>query len=281
MAEHAQQEPTMEEILSSIRKIIADDSGDQALRQQASEPQSLQVAEVDDESFDDLELTVADSPELAELAERLTADAFELENRPAPELVADDAFLEEDDLLSDDDFDRAVTAPEVYTAESDVDEDFFENEFEDVTELDVATEAEPEPEPEPPFQPDPAPSQVLEMVEPTEPEVPEYPEDPIVAEEEPEMPAVPAEHIETSAEQADALSDTRTADAAAGSLGKLLSRVEVGPAESSGTPDGSTIEDVVKSLLRPMLKDWLDQNLPALVEKHVEAEVQRIARMAR
>lgn len=269
MAEHAQQEPTMEEILSSIRKIIADDSGDEALREQASEPQPLEVTDAEDDSFDDLELTIEDSPELAELAEQLTADAFELENRQAPELVADDDFLEEDDLLSDDDFEQAVTAPEIYSAEPDIEDDFFENELEDVTDFEAAVEAEPDP------------GQFLEVVESTDATESEYPEDPVVEEEEPEMSAVPAEHIETSAEQPGALSDTKTADAAAGSLGKLLSRADVSPPEKDGMTDGSTIEDVVKSLLRPMLKDWLDENLPALVEKHVEAEVQRIARMAR
>jgi cell pole-organizing protein PopZ len=31
-------------------------------------------------------------------------------------------------------------------------------------------------------------------------------------------------------------------------------------------------------MLRPMLKDWLDENLPALVERMVEKEISRISR---
>jgi len=42
--------------------------------------------------------------------------------------------------------------------------------------------------------------------------------------------------------------------------------------------EGRTLEDVVRELLRPMLKDWLDRNLPDIVETAVEAEVERISR---
>ncbi|MDP8916127.1 MAG: DUF2497 domain-containing protein [Pseudomonadota bacterium] len=41
---------------------------------------------------------------------------------------------------------------------------------------------------------------------------------------------------------------------------------------------GRVLEDVVRELLRPMLKDWLDRNLPEIVEAAVQAEVERIAR---
>ena len=36
-----------------------------------------------------------------------------------------------------------------------------------------------------------------------------------------------------------------------------------------------TLEDVVRETLRPMLKSWLDENLPSLVERMVEAEIER------
>jgi cell pole-organizing protein PopZ len=41
-----------------------------------------------------------------------------------------------------------------------------------------------------------------------------------------------------------------------------------------------TIEDIVRELLRPMLRDWLDANLPGLVERLVREEVSRIVREA-
>jgi len=43
-------------------------------------------------------------------------------------------------------------------------------------------------------------------------------------------------------------------------------------------PTGQVIENVARELLRPMLKQWLDDNLPPLVERLVRAEIERIAR---
>jgi cell pole-organizing protein PopZ len=39
-----------------------------------------------------------------------------------------------------------------------------------------------------------------------------------------------------------------------------------------------TLEDLVKEMLRPMLKAWLDDNLPGLVERIVRAEIERVSR---
>ena len=41
---------------------------------------------------------------------------------------------------------------------------------------------------------------------------------------------------------------------------------------------GRTIDDVVEDLLRPMLRDWLDDNLPPLVERLVREEIERVSR---
>ena len=43
---------------------------------------------------------------------------------------------------------------------------------------------------------------------------------------------------------------------------------------------GNTVEAMVQAMLRPMLKDWLDANLPGIVEAQVRKEVERIARNA-
>ncbi|MDX2073632.1 MAG: DUF2497 domain-containing protein [Alphaproteobacteria bacterium] len=40
---------------------------------------------------------------------------------------------------------------------------------------------------------------------------------------------------------------------------------------------GNTVEDLVMEALRPMLRDWLDKNLPTIVEKLVEREVRKLA----
>lgn len=43
---------------------------------------------------------------------------------------------------------------------------------------------------------------------------------------------------------------------------------------------GQTLEGVVREMLKPMLKDWLDSNLAGIVEARVEAELNRISRLS-
>jgi hypothetical protein len=42
--------------------------------------------------------------------------------------------------------------------------------------------------------------------------------------------------------------------------------------------NGRTLEDLVKEMLRPQLKTWLDDNLPGMVERLVRAEIERVSR---
>lgn len=44
------------------------------------------------------------------------------------------------------------------------------------------------------------------------------------------------------------------------------------------TNNARTLEDLVKEMLRPMLKSWLDDNLPTLVERIVRNEIERVSR---
>lgn len=44
---------------------------------------------------------------------------------------------------------------------------------------------------------------------------------------------------------------------------------------------GRTVEDLIKEILRPMLKTWLDDHLPDIVERLVRAEIERVARNGR
>lgn len=128
-----------------------------------------------------------------------------------------------------------VAAPKAEEAEEIVEEVFPEA---------IVEEVAPEPEPEP------------------EPAAPE----PVVASVEEDM-AASARYQQT------VLTDDQTADVAAGALGKLISKMDMG--------GDNTIEALVRELLKPMMKEWLDANLAKIVEEKVEAEVQRIARMAR
>jgi uncharacterized protein len=40
--------------------------------------------------------------------------------------------------------------------------------------------------------------------------------------------------------------------------------------------NGRTLQDLVRDMLRPMLKSWLDDNLPTLVERLVLAEIEQM-----
>jgi cell pole-organizing protein PopZ len=63
--------------------------------------------------------------------------------------------------------------------------------------------------------------------------------------------------------------------AATGSFHQLADSIRVSEEE------GRTLEGVVRALIRPMLKEWLDSNLPAIVDDKVQAEIDRVARRRR
>lgn len=47
------------------------------------------------------------------------------------------------------------------------------------------------------------------------------------------------------------------------------------------TQQSKTMDELVSEMLRPMLTAWLDEHLPALVERLVKAEIERVARGGR
>ncbi len=73
--------------------------------------------------------------------------------------------------------------------------------------------------------------------------------------------------------------DSAAASAASAFAGLASSLRKPEPMETS-TPSGPTLDELARSLLRPMLKEWLDANLPGIVEAQVRKEVERIARSA-
>ena len=108
--------------------------------------------------------------------------------------------------------------------------------------------------------------EVLELTEQVaaEPQPAESPEPPII-----ERPATwPAF---TPAQEPELISSA-TAEASRQAFTALASRVAK-PAPSDGHP----LEDLVREMLRPMLKEWLDARLPELVEGVVQREIARIA----
>jgi cell pole-organizing protein PopZ len=79
------------------------------------------------------------------------------------------------------------------------------------------------------------------------------------------------------------VSDT-VASTASSRLSSLANTVEIERLSSSpitATMIGNghrTLEDMALELMRPLLKDWMDQNLTGIVEKLVQKEIERIAR---
>ena len=45
--------------------------------------------------------------------------------------------------------------------------------------------------------------------------------------------------------------------------------------------DARTLEDLVREIMKPMLRSWLDDNLPSLVERLVRSEIERVSRSGR
>lgn len=199
------QEPSMEEILASIRRIIADD--------QAAKPSEPAPAD-----FDDI-------LDLAEVAEPVPTPA------PAIALV------------------KPAPAPVEEPAPKPVSLDFDEISFEDLPD-------EPE-EVEPP----PAPKAAAKAPEPVIPE----PEPAPQREAPPEIRAAPEPRSAS-----ERLISPAT-DASVGNAFNLLAHTVL-------TNNARTLEDIVQDMLRPMLKAWLDDNLPVVVERLVRAEIERVSR---
>ncbi|NTJ64225.1 DUF2497 domain-containing protein [Agrobacterium rhizogenes] len=90
----------------------------------------------------------------------------------------------------------------------------------------------------------------------------------------PELPAVAAE-TEASVPQGQAVSVSPLMSEAAGaqvsrSFEELAAIVDGGPRRS--------LDELAQEMLRPMLQEWLDDNLPTLVERLVREEIERVAR---
>jgi cell pole-organizing protein PopZ len=151
-----------------------------------------------------------------------------------------------------------------------------------------APEPEPEPEPEPPvalsdFAPPPpaeeASDEVLDLTDRVEamPQTPAAPPVESLGDLDVYPQSRPAPEpawnppAAAASDEDDSLVSSHVAGRAASAFDQLASSLVM-------PKDGRTLEDVVQELLRPLLKSWLDENLPSIVQRAVEAEVERIAR---
>ncbi len=220
MTESAEKEPTMEEILSSIRRIISEEDEDAA--QQQAEPSAAAPVEAEAEEEDG-------DAEILELTQPL-----EEPEDPAPAA----ADVVGDDLLVLDADEPAVQAAPLGEAAAP-----------DAVMAGIG-EAAPEP--------DMTAAGIGDRAH---------------QDGAPGAGAMEWGHEEGA--MSDRLIGDQAASAAAGAFARLARSTRV--PESA---DDKTLEAIVRELLRPMLKDWLEANLPAIVEKKVREEVERIARQS-
>ena len=145
----------------------------------------------------------------------------------------------------------------------------------DAPEGEAVHAAAPEPEPEPELEPEPAAEDVLELTQRVEPPAESVGDLDVYTKAEPEPEPVPQPTPEVVAVAAgdddEELVGESTAFAAASAFGNLTASIPM-PAP------GRTLEDLARELLRPLLKSWLDENLPRIVESKVAEEVDRISR---
>ena len=116
---------------------------------------------------------------------------------------------------------------------------------------------------------------VKDVNAPKEPEVPPPPTPP---------PAPPPPPPPPPSAPAASLVSDPVASTAASTLSSLANTIEI--ERLSTAPNGATfmgnghrtLEDMVIELMRPLLKDWLDKNLPDVVERLVQKEIDRISK---
>lgn len=82
---------------------------------------------------------------------------------------------------------------------------------------------------------------------------------------------------ETDADQPGLIS-AETTEAMRESLAILATLAEPGAQPQIVRSGETSLEGLVREMLRPMLKDWLDTNLPPMVEGLVAREIERIVR---
>ena len=189
------------------------------------------------------------------------ANAAQAEEAVAEEAVAEEAALEEE----------AAAAEEVVEEPAETEEEGAEIlELTDIVEED-GEEAEAEEES------DLETTDLAALIEETEEEGPEIElvEDDDIPTDEPSPEPVPQ-----AVPEGNSLLETATAMSATGSLSSLVAAVDQAQGRTPLGDGTRTVEDLVKEVMRPMVKEWLDENLPGVVDRLVRREIERLARTA-
>jgi uncharacterized protein len=230
------QEPSMEEILASIRRIIADDEAKPAAAEKPASPLAAAKPAV-----------MKDIPPSAIAPAPKPAAAPKPAPPPPPPPAPEPASNNQDDI------DAMLASLDAATPEADI------------------RPAQPEAEPD-----------VFELTDE-------------MALPDPAPPATsfnkiePADDIEFSEAKASRRQPAYEPPFESAPARPILSHSTVSAVESAFNSlantvlsnNARTLEDLVKEMLRPMLKSWLDDNLPGLVERIVKAEIERVSRGGR
>jgi len=244
------QEPSMEEILASIRRIIADD---EAKPPAAEKPASAAAPAKPEKPATAKAPVMNDIPPSAIPAAQATAAKAVAPPpaKPAPPPPAP----------------PPPAAPVVSNSQDDIDAL--------LNGLDEATTPE---EIRPPL-PDAEVFELTDEMAVAEPEPPSFhkvePQDDI---EFAESAAARALHRQPSFEPPPLESSTPSRPILSHSTVSAVESAFNSLAHTVLSNNARTLEDLVKEMLRPMLKSWLDDNLPGLVERIVKAEIERVSR---
>lgn len=240
MNKPAPKEPSMDEILSSIRQIIADDDAAGVPRRpsiQAAPPpmQATPARAVADAADRDLSDMLDDIEPLALSSAQIVDKSDDVGGFSFNSILADTA-VNDDPMAS-------ATAPGLVDPDDIAFDIAAVEEEEELPAFDPPPMAivQPEPQPVPPPRPQATIAQAAPLPDPT-----------------------------LSSDLAEQLLGPATQAAVRSSITKLNG---LGLGNS-----GATIELLMRDMLRPMLKEWLDENLPSVVERMVEREISRISR---
>ncbi|MBN9670444.1 PopZ family protein [Roseibium aggregatum] len=237
------EEPSMEEILASIRRIISDEDSQGADTGESDANEEIETP-VEEEAADDMgdasEMSQDDLDKLFDMDSDDSGAPEEDDDDMAAAMAADAVEDEPEDDVLELTEELAVSEDDTMEMVEGLAESFDSPEGD----LSFAEEPEPEPEPEPAADPADAFAETLAAMP-----VPD------------ELPNVAGD---------DPLTSDMTGEAVHAAFDNLANMFVGSQAQ--------TVEELVKEMLRPMLKAWLDQNLPGMVEQMVQKEIQRVTR---
>jgi cell pole-organizing protein PopZ len=260
------QEPSMEEILASIRRIIADDEAKPPAadnKPAASAAPAPTPAPAPAKPEKPAAAAPPSKPAMADIPpSRIPAAVAAAEKKAAPPPPAPVP---------------PRPAPAASASNSQDDIDALLNGLDEATSAEEIRPPPPAPEPEP---------EVFELTDDMAVPNAAPPQQASFQKVEPQDDLEFAESASRAINRPPAYEPPAFAPPPAAPAGPILSQTTVSAVESAFNTlahtvlsnNARTLEDLVKEMLRPMLKSWLDDNLPGLVERIVKAEIERVSR---